>query len=208
MEDDFSPLDNTLVNNDIKKKTYIGSKPKIEHFINKFKVDDDDKGLIMYMEKIMVSRNGEWAYDTYIRANKTIDEKAVKKYISKLDKDYEVMDISYEFHGGVPMGTLMLDYNEIQGDNVWVVNLKPKLYEFLKREGKVGNIEDLYEQVGGEKHRLLPTDTYISRIGKIIGNELDTINSIVIDTINGVFFVEENDKEMDPVFYKSIKQIK
>ena len=82
----------------------------------------------------------------------------------------------------------MLDYNEIQGENVWVVNLKPKLYEYLKREGNVGNIEDLYEQVGGEKYRLLPTDTHVSRIGKIMGNELDKINSIVIDTINGVFF--------------------
>jgi|SaaInlStandDraft_6_1057023.scaffolds.fasta_scaffold10950_2 hypothetical protein len=218
MEDEFGPLDNTLIKNKYKKVTHIGSKPKIEHFINNFKVDDDNKGLLMHIEKIMVSRNGEWAYDTYIRANNTIDKKAVKRYITKLENEYEVEDIGYHFHGGPPMGTVMLDYNEIQGENVWVVNLKPKLYEYLKKNGTVGDLEDKYNQLGGEnnhdkfrlihdKYKLGPTDTLISRLGKIVGNEAHKINSLIIDTINDIFFVEGNDEKKDPAFYKPIKQV-
>ena len=220
MGDEFSPLDNTLIKDNYEKQTHIGSKPKIEQFIDKFNVKDDDKGLLTSVEKIMVSRNGEWAYDTYFRSNKTINKNAIKKYISELEKDYEVEDVSYVFHGGPPMGTIMLDYNEIQGENVWVVNLKPKLYEYLKKNGTVGNLEDLYSQIGGydreedeeirvehDKYKLGPADTVLTRFGKIVGNEMHKINSIIIDTINKVFFVEENEKEKDPMFFKPIKQV-
>lgn len=226
MGDDFSDLDNTLINDNYVKNTFNGSKPEIEKFLDKFKVNDDDRGNLMYVEKVLVLRNGEWAYDTYIRANKSISKNMVKRYVNNLEKDYEVVEVSYEFHGGPPMGTTMMDYREIQGENVWVVNLKPKLYEYLKKNGTVGNLEDLYNQIGGndeieieydhklhDKYRLIhnkynlhPSDNGIVRLGKIIGNEAHKINSLIIDTIKNVFFIEDNE-ERDTSLLNPIKQV-
>ena len=196
--EEFSPLDNTLINEkENKKKLYVGVKPEVEKFIEKFPLNKS-QGYVNYIEKIMVLKNGEWQYDTYIRSNKSIDKKAVKKYISKLEKEYEVFDISYEFHGGPPMGVIMFDYKEIKGDNVWVINLKPKLYEYLKKKGIVGNLEDQYVQVGGN---------YFEKIWKNLKYEFNNVNNIVIDTINKFFFIEENEVPLDKNIYKPIDQI-
>lgn len=195
--EEFSPLDNTLINDDYEKNSYIGTKPKIETFYNNFPLKDD-KGLVNHLEKIMVLKNGEWQYDTYMRANKTIDKRAVKRYISKLENEYEIFDISYEFHGGPPMGTVMLDYNEIQGDNIWVVNLKPKLFEYLKKKGKIGDLEDQYTQIGGN---------VLNNIWYDVKSNFNYINSIVIDTINNVFFIEDNEKPIDSKIFKPVNQI-
>ena len=196
--EEFSPLDNTLINEDYEKNGYVGTKPDIERFTDAFPLKKNQEGLVNHLEKIMVLKNGEWQYDTYIRSNKSIDKRAVKRYISKLENEYEVFDISYEFHGGPPMGVAMFDYNEIKGDNIWVVNLRPKLFEYLKKKGKIGNLEDQYTQIGG------------NLFGKMWHNlklEFNNINNIVIDTINNVFFIEENEKPLDPTIFKPPSQI-
>ena len=46
----------------------------------------------------------------------------------------DLEDISYEFYGGHPMGTKMYDVHEIEGENVWVVNLKANLYSYLRKK--------------------------------------------------------------------------
>ena len=194
--EEFSPLDNTLFNKNNEKNLYVGIKPEVEKFIEKFPLKNS-LGYVNHVEKIMVLKNGEWNYDTYIRSNKSIDEKAVKKYISKLEKEYEIFDISYEFHGGPPMGTIMFDYNEIKGDNIWVVNLKPKLFEYLKKKGKIGNLEDQYVQIGGNFQKLWNN----------MKIELNNINNIVIDTINNLFFIEENEIPIDKNILKPQNQI-
>ena len=173
--EEFSPLDNTLIDDNIKNPTYAGSKRKIENIISNFEISND-KGLVTNIEKVIVLRNGEWDYDTYIKSNKTIDKRKVKRFISKIEKDYEIQDINYEFYGGPPMGTLMLDPGEITGDNVWVINLKPKLFEYLKKQGKIGNLEDMYNQIGGG-------------LWNNLKKQLNNVNSIVIDTINNFFFI-------------------
>ena len=196
--EEFSPLDNTLINEDYEKKVYVGTKPDIEKYTDAFPLKKNQEGLVNHLEKIMVLKNGEWQYDTYIRSNKSIDKRAVKRYISKLENEYEVFDISYEFHGGPPMGVEMFDYNEIKGDNIWVVNLRPKLFEYLKKKGKICDLEDQYTQIGG------------NLFGKIWHNlklEFNNINNIVIDTINNVFFIEENEKPLDPMIFKPPSQI-
>ena len=196
--EEFSPLDNTLINEKENiKKLYVGVKPEVEKFIEKFPLNKS-QGYVNYIEKIMVLKNGEWQYDTYIRSNKSIDKKAVKKYISKLEKEYEIFDISYEFHGGPPMGVIMFDYNEIKGDNIWVVNLKPKLYEYLKKKGKIGNLEDQYVQIGGN---------YFKKLWKNLKFDFNNINNIVIDTVNNLFSIEENDIPLDKNILKPQNQI-
>ena len=122
---DFDPLNNPLVKEGKVEEINIGKEPKVEEFIRHFPVDDNNKGTISYVEKISVLKNGEWAYDTYIRSNDDITEDVVIEYINKLEKgEYEVGDISYEFYGGPPIGRQMYEIREIEGDNVWVVNLK------------------------------------------------------------------------------------
>lgn len=198
--EEFSPLDNTLINNN-EKLTNIGKKPIIEKFIDEFPINND-KGLTINVEKIMVLINGEWSFDTYIKSNNSISKKMVKKYILKLKKDYEIEDISYEFHGGPPMGTKMVDYNEITGDNIWVVNLKPALYSYLKKKGNIGNFEDLYTQIGGSN------DNFLTNIWNNLKFEFKYINYIIVDTINKFFFIKENkEKKLDPQLFKPVNQI-
>ena len=127
--ENFDPLNNPLENKQKYPTIDTGKDPKVQRFLNKFPVDDSNKGIIYYSEKISVLKNGEWAYDTYIRSNKDITKEVVIDYINKLEKnEYEVQDISYEFYGGQPMGTSLFDIQEINGDNVWVVNMKVNLY--------------------------------------------------------------------------------
>lgn len=196
--EEFSPLDNTLINEkENKKKLYVGVKPEVEKFIEKFPLKNS-KGYDNYIEKIMVLKNGEWQYDTYIRSNKSIDKKAVKKYISKLEREYEIFDISYEFHGGPPMGVIMFDVKEIKGDNIWVVNLKPKLYEYLKKKGITGNLEDQYGQIGGY---------YFKKPSNNFKYDFNNVNNIFIDRINNLFFIEENETAHNKNIFKPIDQI-
>ena len=197
----YPPLDNTLINNNKLDQPYNGTKPKIEKFINKFPLKDDP-GLTINVEKILILKNGEWAADTYIKSNKTIDKKAIKKYVSQLEKDYEIVDVTYEFHGGPPMGTDMVDYNEIKGDNIWVVNMKPNLYKYLEKKGHVGNVEDLYSQIGGN------SVSSLHKLWKYVKLELYYVNNIIVDTINKVFFIEKNKKrELNPILFKPVNQI-
>jgi len=186
--EDFDPLNNPLVNNQNYDTLDTGKDPKVQQFINKFPVDDSNKGLIHYTEKISVLKNGEWAYDTYIRSNEDITKEIVINYINKLEKnEYEVQDISYEFYGGQPMGTSLFDVQEINGENVWVVNMKVNLYSYLKKKGNVGNLEDLYTQVGGVRKEL---KEYINP--DQIPEDSKSINSIIVDTINNIFFIDDN----------------
>jgi len=191
---DFDPLNNPLVNP--KKKIddiNTGKDPIVQQFIDKFPVDDNKKGLISYSEKITVLKNGEWAYDTYIRSNNDITKESVIEYINKIEKnEYTVQDISYEFHGGPPMGTQLYDIHEITGDNVWVVNLKINLYSYLQKKGNIGNLEDLYTQVGGVRDEL---KEYINP--DILPKDTTSINSIIVDTINKIFFIEDNYTKKD-----------
>ncbi len=200
--EEFSPLDNTLINPDYEEKTYMGTKPKIEKYYNKFPFKDD-KGLVTHIEKVMVLKNGEWQYDTYLKSNKTIDKRAVKRYISNLENEYEIFDISYEFHGGPPMGTTMFNYREIEGDNIWVVNLRPKLFEYLKKKGHIGNLEDNYNQIGG----VLGDEDKIGNFWNTLKLEAMNVNNIIIDTINNLFSIEENKKHLDSKIFKPVNQI-
>jgi hypothetical protein len=185
---DYDPLNNPLVNYDSIDEINVGKDPIVQQFINKFPVDDNKKGLISYTEKISVLKNGEWAYDTYIRSNNDIIKETVIEYINKLEKnEYEVQDISQEFYGGPPMGTQMYDIHEINGDNVWVVNLKVNLYSYLKKKGNVGNLEELYVQVGGIREEL---KQYIHK--DLLPKDTTSINSIIVDTINKMFFIDDN----------------
>lgn len=185
---DFDPLNNPLVNSDSINEINVGKDPIVQQFINKFPVDDNKKGLISYTEKISVLKNGEWAYDTYIRSNNDITKETVIEYINKLEKnDYEVQDISYEFYGGPPMGTQMYDIREINGDNVWVVNMKVNLYSYLKKKGNIGNLEDLYVQVGGVREEI---KKYIHK--DLLPKDTTSINSVIVDTINKMFFIDDN----------------
>ena len=95
--EEFSPLDNTLIDDNIKNPTYAGSKPKIENIISNFEISND-KGLVTHIEKVIVLRNGEWDYDTYIKSNKTIDKRKVKRFISKIEKDIHSLHLKSEFH--------------------------------------------------------------------------------------------------------------
>lgn len=206
MEDEyFSPLDNTLVK-DSKNRVKSGIKPKAENYIEKFNIKDDVKGLITYTEKVMVLKNGEWDYDTYYTSIGDITKDDIKKYILKLEKDYEIEDISHEFHGGPPMGTDMFDYNEIKGDNVWVVNLKANLYSYLKKNGYVGDLVDVYDNVYSQMGGSLFNKQKLSFFEKL---KLDflKVNNIVIDTINKLFYIEENKPNvLDETFYENVKQ--
>ena len=126
--------------------------------LSKFKAADYDKNFninektdTIYMEKISILKNNKWQYDTYIKDNKSITKHSVKNLVKKIEKDYDVKNIDYEFYGGQPMGTKMYDYNEIQGYHIWIVNLVPNVKAYLKTQGFLNNLEDEYDLVGGYK---------------------------------------------------------
>lgn len=193
--DNFDPLNNPLIDYSFKREINTGKDPKIQEFINKFPLKED-KGLIVYVEKISVLKNGEWSYDTYIKSNEDITKEIVIDYIKKLEgDDFDVQDISKEFYGGHPMGTELHDIQEIEGEDVWVVNLKTNIYSYMKKKGQVGNFEDIYSQIGG-----LPESVskYISKdqIPK------RSINSIIVDTINKMFFIDDNEDVKEEVKFE------
>ena len=109
----------------------------------------DTNGWIIDVERITVLKNDEWSYDTYIKSNKTITKNMVGNLVKKIENNnnWDIKEISKEFHGGRPMGTERIDLKEFNGDLIWVVKLKPNLYNYLKEEGHVGDIEDLYENL-------------------------------------------------------------
>ena len=102
---------------------------------------------IKYIEKIIVLVNNVWKYDTYIM-DSDITENKVREFILSNNKKYKIKDVKYKFHGGPPMGTVMYNYKEIEGENVWIVNLKPDinyilsiyLQSFLKQIGVSSSI--------------------------------------------------------------------
>jgi len=100
---------------------------------------------VKYIEKIIVLVNKVWKYDTYIM-DSDITENKVKEFILSKDDKFKIDSIKYEFHGGPPMGTVMFNYREIKGDNVWVVNLKPDINYFLKKNK---DFENMYVLNGG-----------------------------------------------------------
>ena len=107
---------------------------------------------VKYIEKIIVLVNNVWKYDTYI-IDSDITENKVKEFILSNDKKYKIKSIKYEFHGGPPMGTIMFNYNEIKGDNVWIVDLKPNLNYILKKNN---DFENMYILNGGNLKDLIP----------------------------------------------------
>ena len=186
-QEKFDPLNNPLINYNYKYEINTGKDAKVQEYINKFPVNDD-KGLLSYVERISVLKNGEWNYDTYIRSNNDITKDIVIDYINKIEKgDYEVQDISYEFYGGHPMGTKMYDVHEIEGENVWVVNLKANLYSYLKKKGNIGDLEDLYSQIGG-----LPEHIEMQINEDQLQKDKRPIGTVIVDTINKLLFLDDN----------------
>ena len=198
----FNPLNNPLVNYDYKYEVNTGRDPKVQEIINKFPITDTKNGLLVYVEKVSILKNGEWSYDTYIKSNDDITKESVIEFVKKLEKDeYDIQDITYEFYGGHPMGTELFDIHEIEGEMVWVVNLKTNLYSYLKKKGNMGNLEDLYTQIGG-----LPKN-----IEKYIRDPVKderSVNTIIVDTINKLFFIEDNnDLDMKKKFDEENKYL-
>ena len=190
--EEFESLDNNLMNYNLKdeKKINIFETVNVEDYLNKMNLDESN-GAVIYYEKIQLLLNNEWYKDTYIKSNNDITKGMVKNYIKKLEPDYKIKEIKYEFHGGPPMGTIMFDYREIEGDNVWVVNLEPKIEVYLRKKGKIGDLENIYDQFGGN------------------------LNDEIIKTINNFFLIEQDDildegerikKELDKFYYKDISQ--
>lgn len=133
-----------------KKQLYEHRPKPISDNMTKYHPISNDRGLLVYNEKIMVLKNNEWAYDTYLKSNKTIDKKAIAKYINQIEKGkFEIDSIKYEFHGGVQMGINHENYKEIEGSNIWIVKMKPNLYSYLESQGLVGDTENIYLQQGG-----------------------------------------------------------
>jgi hypothetical protein len=205
---DFDPLNNPLVNDEVIEEINMGKDPLVEQFVKHFPINDNYNGTISYVEKISVLKNGEWSYDTYIKSNNDITEEVVIEYINKLEKgEYEVEDISYEFYGGPPVGRQMYFPSEIEGDNVWVVNLKVNLYSYLKKKGHIGDFEDLYTQTGGIRDELkkIINEDYLPK-------ESRSINSIIVDTINKLFFIEDNidikDNKKQKFSFNSLENVK
>ena len=192
----FNPLNNPLVNYNYKYEINTGKDPKVQQFINKFP-SNDKKGLLVYVEKVSILKNGEWSYDTYIKSNSDITKDTVIEYVNKLEKnEYDIQDITHEFYGGHPMGTELYDIQEMQGEMVWVVNLKTNLYSYLEKRGNIGNLEDLYTQVGGLPDNIMK---YINN--DQIKKDDRSINSIIVDTINKMFFIDDNnDVELEKKF--------
>lgn len=106
---------------------------------------------VKYIEKIIVLVNNNWKYDTYIM-DSDITENKVKEFILSKDKQFKIDKIKYEFHGGPPMGTVMFNYKEIKGENVWVVNLKPDINYILKGNN---DFENMYIQNGGNLNDII-----------------------------------------------------
>ena len=190
---EFEKFNNPLINYKHNDEINVGRDPKVQQLLNKFKINDDKNGLLVYIEKVSVLKNGEWSYDTYIKSNSDITKEDVIKFINNLEKnEFDILDISHEFYGGHPMGTNLFDIKEMQGEMVWVVNLKTNLYSYLKKKGHVGNLEDLYTQIGGLPENIAK---YISK--DHLKKDKRSINNIIVDTINKFFFIEDNDDVKD-----------
>lgn len=189
--EEFEELDDNLMDHSKEDKKFNMKPVKIEENLVKMDISND-KGLIINFEKIQILRNGEWYKDTYLKSNDDIKQNDVKKYVEKLEPDYYADEINYEFHGGPPMGTIMFDYREIEGENIWIVNLKPKLKSYLKNNGKIGDIENFYYQLGG--------------------SEL-SLNQEIIKTINEFFNIKDKGtkdrllkEKIDKVYYQDVSQ--
>ena len=181
-DDDDDVIDYTkdLLNDEKDERKYNGMyENKVDRLHNLQPLPRDTRGWIIDIEKITVLKNDEWSYDTYIKSNKTITKKMVTNFIKKKENDnrWDVYEISKEFHGGRPMGTTHFNTNEIMGDHIWVVKLKPNLYNYLKEEGYVGNIEDLYENI------LKGNDSYTSVLHGG-GHELNIDIKKIVENIN------------------------
>ncbi len=137
MEDDR--FNNTLLNNRF----------NIADYDKNFNINDKTDSI--YLEKISILKNDKWQYDTYIKDNKSITKSSVKKLVKKLEKDYDIKKIDYEFYGGQPMGTQMIDYREIEGYHIWIVYLVPNIKAYLKTTGYLNELEDEYNLIGGFK---------------------------------------------------------
>ena len=189
--EEFEELDDNLMDHSKEDKKFNMKPVKIEENLVKMDISND-KGLIINFEKIQILRNGEWYKDTYLKSNDDIKQNDVKKYVEKLEPGYYADEINYEFHGGPPMGTIMFDYREIEGENIWIVNLKPKLKSYLKNNGKIGDIENFYYQLGG--------------------SEL-SLNQEIIKTINEFFNIKDKGtkdrllkEKIDKVYYQDVSQ--
>ena len=147
-------------------------------------------GWIIDIERITVLKNDEWSYDTYIKSNKTITKNMVGDLIKKIENNnnWDIKEISKEFHGGRPMGTERIDLKEFNGDLIWVVKLKPNLYNYLKEEGHVGDIEDLYEN-------LLRGDDSYTTVLHGGGHELNVNIKEVVEKINKERDLEKSIKD-------------
>lgn len=181
---------------DYEKDIKIGKNfipPKVEQNLDKMEFSNNEGSIINY-EKVNILKDGEYSQNTYYKSNGEITSKKIKKFVTKLEPDYYVDEVKYEFHGGPPMGTIMFDYREIQGENVWIVNLKPKLKSYLQKQGKLGDMENSFFQIGGE----------------------DSLNEKIIKTINTLFFIEDKNyeekeklinDELEEKFYYDVSQI-
>ena len=179
--EEFDLLDNNLI--DKKKiKSKNGIIPDIEKYTNNF---DEKENSLNYIDKIIILKNGEYSSETYYKSNIDITKKKIKKYVIKLEPEFLVEDITYEFYGGQPMGTTLFDYKDIKGENVWVVNLKPNLISYLEKKGKIGNFEDIYNQIGGSN---------LKNIKSFIFNKLKNYFNFNLEENNYIF------KNIDDVF--------
>ena len=128
-------------------KSLLNIKFNIADYDKNFKINDKTDSI--YIEKISILKNDKWQYDTYIKDNRSISKSSVKKLVKKLEKDYDVKEITYEFYGGQPMGTRMFDIKEIDGYHIWIVKLVPNVKSYLQSKGYFNNLEDEYKLVGG-----------------------------------------------------------
>tara|TARA_Y100000589_G_C27147601_1_gene627523 strand:- start:235 stop:1113 length:879 start_codon:yes stop_codon:yes gene_type:complete len=189
---------------------YMGRTPEIEKFTSLFPMQQNT-GTTIYIDRISVSINGHFEYDTYIRANKTITEKMVKKYVESLSKDYKVEDIKYVYQGGPPMANSFIDIKEVEGNNVWVVNLKPDLYIYMNNRNGL----DTYTQYGGN---FFATEKdifdYLDEQKRTQIKGKKNIFAVILDTLNELFFfIDEKpnkceiDDKRDKRYFEDVREV-
>ena len=101
-----------------------------------FNLPKDSSGYIIYSMKLNVIKNGRWAYTTYIKYNRPITQKIVKRYIHKREKEFMKIDKIYRiWDGGFEYGNHIEDF---KGQEAWNVELKTNI------EQREKYIEDNY----------------------------------------------------------------
>ena len=74
----------------------------------------------------------------------------------------------------------------------------------MKKKGHIGNLEDLYTQIGGVREEI---KDYIHK--DYLPKENRSINTIIVDTINKIFFIDDNeDKPEENKYFDLLENVK